>query len=176
MTVPERNYTHSEMRTMQDEAIQRVMEMQRIANERLRLSNAAAAAESGQHGGRQEQAHQGNHPSGQQHQSQNQPQQPQQRNRQQDGAHNQRQENRGHPSPSHHAMPVDLPEPQAQPQELHQQSSSSPLSFLTSGAFEGIVKRLGLETDQLILMGLLLLLINEGADTILIMAVFYLLI
>lgn len=172
--MPERNYTHSEMRTMQDEAIQRVMEMQRIANERLQRSNAAAAAESGQHGGQPEPAHRENHSSGQQNRNQS-PPPSQPRNRQQEGAHSQRQESRGHPSPSHHAMPVDLPEPQTQPQELHQQSSS-PLSFLTSGAFEGIVKRLGLETDQLILIGLLLLLINEGADTILIMAVFYLLI
>ena len=168
--MPERNYTHSEMRTMQDEAIQRVMEMQRIANERLRLSNLAAE---GGHEHQQEQVHQETRPSGQQHRGQNQAQQSQPRNRQPEGEHARRQESRGHPSPSHHAMPVDLPEPQ---QQEHQQPSSSPLSFLTSGAFEGIVKRLGLETDQLILMGLLLLLINEGADTVLIMAVFYLLI
>ena len=67
-------------------------------------------------------------------------------------------------------MPVGLsgPPQNQQPQQLP--------SFFTSGALEGFVKRLGLETDQLILIGLLLLLINEGADTILIMAVFYLLI
>ena len=156
---------------MQQDAIRRVMEMQRIANERLQRSNAARAAaqreskrpaDSGQH--RQEQNTQ------QEHRNQQRSNQ-QRQNQQHRTTSSLRNGQEGHsPAPVHHAMPVGLsgPPQNQQPQQLP--------SFFTSGALEGFVKRLGLETDQLILIGLLLLLINEGADTILIMAVFYLLI
>ena len=170
--MPERNYTNTEVRTMQQDAIRRVMEMQRIANERLQRSNAARAAaqqeserpaDSGQH--RQEQNTQQEHRN---QQRSNQQRQNQQQHRTTSSLRNGQE---GHsPAPVHHAMPVGLSGP---PQ--NQQPQQPPSSF-TSGALEGFVKRLGLETDQLILIGLLLLLINEGADTILIMAVFYLLI
>lgn len=156
---------------MQQDAIRRVMEMQRIANERLQRSNAARAAaqqeskrpaDSGQH--RQEQNAQ------QEHRNQQRSNQ-QRQNQQHRTTSSLRNGQEGHsPAPVHHAMPVGLsgPPQNQQPQQLP--------SLFTSGALEGFVKRLGLETDQLILIGLLLLLINEGADTILIMAVFYLLI
>ena len=156
---------------MQQDAIRRVMEMQRIANERLQRSNAARAAaqqeskrpaDSGQH--RQEQNTQ------QEHRNQQRSNQ-QRQNQQHRTTSSLRNGQEGHsPAPVHHAMPVGLsgPPQNQQPQQLP--------SFFTSGALEGFVKRLGLETDQLILIGLLLLLINEGADTILIMVVFYLLI
>ena len=156
---------------MQQDAIRRVMEMQRIANERLQRSNAARAA------AQQESEHPAN--SGEHHQEQN--AQQEHRNQQRSNQQRQNQQHRttsslrngqeGHsPAPVHHAMPVGL---FGSPQN---QQPQQPPSFFTSGALEGFVKRLGLETDQLILIGLLLLLINEGADTILIMAVFYLLI
>ncbi len=141
---------------MQQDAIQRVMEMQRIANERLQHSNAVLT-------GHQEER----------------PQQPEPAPRRQEAPPQNRRQppprGRGEsrvssPSPTHHAMPVKLegPAPEHPP-------APAPSPF-SSGALEGFVHRLGLETDQLILIGLLLLLINEGADTTLILAVFYLLI
>ncbi len=149
---------------MQQDAIRRVMEMQRIANERLRRSNAARAAQQ-----KSELPADSN---------QNRPEQSAQserRNQQQSSQSRPpstfRNGQEGHPpAPVHHALPVGISGLQ------QNQPPQPPSPFFTSGALEGFVKRLGLETDQLILIGLLLLLINEGADTILILAVFYLLI
>lgn len=143
---------------MQQDAIQRVMEMQRIANERLQRTNAARSAWKEEHLPEPEPPRQESAPPPQ--------------SRRQPPPHG-RSEGRGaSPSPVHHAMPVELA---GSPQEQPQESSQTP-ALLSSGALEGFIKRLGLETDQLILIGLLLLLINEGADTVLILAVFYLLI
>ena len=121
---------------MQQDAIRRVMEMQRRANERLHRSGGANSAGNRPAQGTQNRPNGGR--GGQAHSPQNQ-------------------------RPVQHS-----PAPQGQ-------SSGLELPF-TSGALEGIISRLGLESDQLILIGLLLLLINEGADTTLIMAVFYMLI
>ena len=65
------------------------------------------------------------------------------------------------PKPVHRALPVEFPS-----------AAEAPFS---SGGLEGIIRNLGLESDRMILIGLLILLINEGADTVLILAVFYLL-
>ncbi len=160
MTVPERNYTNSEVRSMQQDAIQRVMEMQRIANERLQRSNAVLTS-------RQEE------PPPQPQPAPRRQENPPQNRRQPTPPSHGRGDSRGSsPSPTHHAMPVKLEEPAPERSSV---PAPAPSPF-SSGALEGFIHRLGLETDQLILIGLLLLLINEGADTTLILAVFYLLI
>lgn len=167
--MPERNYTSSEIHTMQQDAIRRVMEMQRIANERLQRTNAARAS------AQQEHRSVNNSEQRRTAQTESSPQQSSQRrestreNRHELEKHGDKvQDSLGHPAPIHHTMPVEL--------STAAHTKEQPSLLLSSGALEGFVKRLGLETDQLILLGLLLLLINEGADTILIMAVFYLLI
>lgn len=155
------DYTYSEMRSMQQDAIQRVMEMQRIANERLGIHNSPPEEVQHSERNRQDEAPRPVH--NRQNNTNNQSQ-PQNRNRSERA--------QGHadrPEVHHHTLPTEIRPP------AHQ-SPAEPFPFLSSGALEGFVKRLGLETDQLILMGLLLLLINEGADTMLILAVFYLLI
>ncbi len=162
--MPGQNYTRSEIHTMQEDAIRRVMEMQRIANERLQRSNAARGVRTEDQRSEPEQNNSRDHEI---HNYENQKfSQPKGRAEGETrGGH----EGRSHPSPVHHTMPVEISEPQSRQMQ-------TPASFLSSGSLEGFVKRLGLESDQLILIGLLLLLINVGADTVLILAVFYLLI
>lgn len=140
---------------MQQDAIRRVMEMQRRANERLHRSGNANSGGNRPAQGTQNRPNAGH--SGQRSgQGNTHPQQGPQRSNS-TGQNRPAQEQRAQRSPA----------PQNQ--------GGLELPF-TSGALEGIISRLGLESDQLILIGLLLLLINEGADTTLIMAVFYMLI
>jgi hypothetical protein len=145
------------MRSMQQDAIRRVMEMQRRANERLHRSGGANSGGNRPAQGTQSRSNSGR---GGQHSGQGtqHPQQAPQRPNSGGQAH----------SPQNQHPVQHPPAPQGQ-------SGGLELPF-TSGALEGIISRLGLESDQLILVGLLLLLINEGADTTLIMAVFYMLI
>lgn len=152
--MPEQGYTYSEMRSMQQDAIRRVMEMQRRANERLHRSGGANSA-----GNRPAQGTQ-NRPNGG-------------RGGQHSGPGTQQEPQR--PSSGGQAHSPQNQRPVQHSPASQGQSSGLELPF-TSGALEGIISRLGLESDQLILIGLLLLLINEGADTTLIMAVFYMLI
>lgn len=133
--MPERNYTYAELRAMQQDAIERVMEMQRRANERLGRAP---------HSGGQSRAS-----------SQNNTENPFTPPRRQASS-----QNRNGTAPPRSMRP----------------SAPQGESFFSSGAFEGIAKRLGLESDQLLLIGLLLLLLNEGADAELILGIFYLLI
>ena len=113
----EHGYTYAQMRAMQQDAIRRVTEMHRAANEKVRGSQPK-----------------------------------------------QKPEKERPPVPVHRPMPSGLP-------ELLSGNASVP----SAGSLEGIAGRLGLEGDQLLLLGLLLLLINEGADPSILLAVFYLL-
>ena len=133
--MPERNYTYAELRAMQQDAIERVMEMQRRANERLGRTPHS--------GGQNRVSNQNN--------AGNLFSQPQSQATSQARSGN------------------------APPRSMHP-SAPQGESFFSSGAFEGIAKRLGLESDQLLLIGLLLLQLNEGADAELILGIFYLLI
>lgn len=181
--MPERTYTYAEMRDMQQDAIRRVTEMQRVANERLRRNSAGEHAENHAEPPDSQNAGGGNGPPSQQnsrqtgagsgstHQGQqNRPNQ----NHPGQGHSGQNRPNQNHSQHGHEAEPPHHhhPEPPPAPQEP---GGILGLPF-TSGALEGIISKLGLETDQLIIIGLLLMLINEGADTTLLMALFYILI
>ena len=122
--IAERSYSYSEMRAMQQDAIRRVNEMQRLAQQRV-------------------------------------------------GSINQNQQNAEHSEADH---PADQPSaaPPAQAVIPASREVKHPvLEPLRANSLEGFIKRLGLEGDQLLLLGLMLLLINEGADIILILAIFY---
>ena len=67
------------------------------------------------------------------------------------------------PSPSHRSLPVELPKAEPLPAPILQEPSRT------------LVQKLGLESDQLLLLGLLILLASEEADSTLLLSVFYLL-
>lgn len=113
------DYSSAQMMQMQQDAIRRVHEMQRIARERVAAAGAPAEAEM------LEEA-----PSLSQ--------------------------NKRSPHQNQHAVVANS-------------------SLLHPNAFGGFLGKLGLEQDQLILAGIILMLINEGADNLLILALCYIL-
>lgn len=138
------NYSSAQIMAMQKDAERRVMEMRRMANERIRRTEKSMQGGSSAPGAAPA------HPSA-----------PAEGN----GGFVQRQ---SHPNENHPASmqkkPANLPPPTEEVQ-----------TELVPSGMQGILDRIGLDEESLLILLLLLLLINEGADTMLILALVYLL-
>lgn len=148
------DYTSAQLMAMQRDAIRRVNEMQRIARERVLGSQSTAQ---GQEGQEREQ----NHPEVSQQQE---------REKRQTAEHTEmRRTHSSEAGPKTHSLPVEIP------RRGLTHSSEGNLNSGVPNALGGIFDRIGLESDQLILGAMILVLINEGADNLLILALAYIL-
>ena len=116
-----RQYSPEELSAMQKDAMDRVREMQRRADETLRRSNAALPPQE---------------------------------------------------APQSTPLPAQ-PEPPHSPQP-QQHPPAPPLPQTTGGKLSQILSVAGMDQDRLIILGLLLLLYNDGADQLLLLALLYL--
>lgn len=155
------NYSENDIMRMQQDAMRRVQEMQRRA--RINLNDTIPApAQPGRTNG-QTQNHGGNNPPQNQSTHQPRPQQTQQTQQTQ-------QPQNQSPGHSH-----------TQPSPGNNEHSSSPLGNLTDlpkkagSLLSGVFDALGLNSEQLLILAVLFVLINEKADKTVILALCYLL-
>lgn len=149
------DYTSAQMMAMQRDAIRRVNEMQRIARERVfGTQPPKPVPEPPDPSPEPEQAHE-------------------------EPKHPQRGPEPERPEPRHVHQPESGPKTHSLPVELPRRSPPPPpppgLNLPVPNALGGILDRIGLDNDQLILGGLILVLMNEGADNLLILALAYIL-
>lgn len=155
------DYTSAQIMAMQRDAIRRVNEMQRIARERVfgTQQPPASSAEPETSRGRSSEPRRvreevSSSPSKTPEQERPEPH---------------RVPSSSETGPRTHSLPVELPRRNSSPPSL------PGLNLPVPNALGGILDRIGLDNDQLILGGLILVLINEGADNLLILALAYIL-
>lgn len=145
------NYSYDDMIRMQQDAIRRVKEMQRVSNQNMQ---GERPRQQNRQGGRQTQPnHQEKHHAHTGEQGTSHP-------------HGAAHIPNGHEQP--HQEKPDEHEKDPSPDEEEESESSTLL--------KGILDRLGLDSEKALLMVMILILLNDGADKKLILALAYLLI
>lgn len=159
------SYSPAQIMSMQKDAVRRVNEMQRIARERLRQTESTI-------GGPSNSAKQAT-PSGSSFQENNSRPSNNQTGAATVGPH-------GNPSSfrddrNQHREPGSSPSTHKEVSEPEPVSIPQAETELVASPLQGILQRLNLDSESVILILMLLLLINEGADVMLIMALVYIL-
>lgn len=154
MAANQNGYSSHEILTMQQDAIRRVNEMQRLAREKVATSENHP----------QNNKMQAEHHSPQQEAEHHSPQQ-EKENKMQHPNHN-KQNNQHHHEEKHEHQPVEKNEVI--------KIENCPTEVVHQG-LTGFLDRLNLDPETLLLMGLIFLLVNEGADVMLLLALGYIL-
>ncbi len=166
-----KSYSPAQIMAMQKDAVRRVNEMQRIAQEKLRQTESAIGGHP--------------HPGNPEPQRQEVPSPPPNNSSRPAGGHPQSPQGGGthanmHPPGGHmnqnHAQGRTAPPPPpAEPPAREPEAIPVAEAELVTSPFQGILQRLNLDQESVLLIVMLLLLINEGADVMLIMALVYIL-
>lgn len=166
------SYSPAQIMAMQKDAVRRVNEMQRIAQEKLRQTESTIGGH----------PHPGN-PEPQQRQEV--PSPPPNNSSRPIGGHPQSSQGggphantpppAGHMNQNHAPGRTSPPPPPAEPPAREPDPIPIAEAELVTSPFQGILQRLNLDQESVLLIVMLLLLINEGADVMLIMALVYIL-